>query len=89
MKRKQFTEAQISEILSEAEKGEKLVNICRRFEISPTSFYRWRDARVKNAPNVGALEYQRLAEEHTCLKRMYAELALRYNLLSESRRKFG
>lgn len=89
VKRKQFTDAQINEILEEAEKGTKLVEICRKFSVSPTSFYRWRESRIKNAPNVGGLEYQRLAEEHSCLKRMYGELALRYNLLSENRRKIS
>ncbi|WP_419186643.1 transposase [Comamonas testosteroni] len=86
VKRKQFTDAQIREILAEVERGGRLVDTCRKFSISPTSYYRWRDARLKNAPSVGALEYQRLAEEHARLKRMYGELALRYNMLSEARR---
>ncbi|WP_080747419.1 MULTISPECIES: transposase [Comamonas] len=86
VKRKQFTEAQIREILTEVEQGGRLVDTCRKFGFSPTSYYRWRDARLKSAAGVGVLEYQRLAEEHSRLKRMYGELALRYNMLSEARR---
>ena len=42
MKRKQFTEEQITGILKNAEAGGKNQDVCRRHGISEQTFYTWR-----------------------------------------------
>ena len=42
MKRKRFTEEQISGILEESEAGAENKELCRKHGISEQTFYRWR-----------------------------------------------
>ena len=42
MKDKRFTEEQIIRILLEAKSGWSVVDICRKYNCSEQSFYRWR-----------------------------------------------
>jgi putative transposase len=42
MRRSRFSEEQIIGILSEYEAGAKLAELCRRHNVSPTTFYKWR-----------------------------------------------
>jgi transposase-like protein len=87
VKRKRFTAAEISTILAEVDQGKGLVKTCKKFGISPTTYYRWRDEREESSSKVGLfLKYQELAQECACLKQMYAELALRHQRLSEALR---
>lgn len=41
MKRRRFTKDQIAQILREYDAGRRVGDICRDYEISNTTFYRW------------------------------------------------
>ncbi|HEU5406142.1 MAG TPA: transposase, partial [Nitrospira sp.] len=42
MRRSKFTEEQISMALRQAEVGTPVTDICRKLEITETTFYRWK-----------------------------------------------
>ncbi len=75
MKRGQFSEEQIIGILREAEAGQKVGDICRRYGVSQSTFHRWRSA-------YGGLEVsqvrrlRQLEEENRRLKQIVADLTL-------------
>ena len=42
MRTSRFTDEQIIGIVREYEAGAKLTELCRRYNVSPTTFYKWR-----------------------------------------------
>ena len=72
MRTSRFTDEQIIGIVREYEAGAKLTELCRRHNISPTTFYKWRakygGMAVSDAKRLRALE-----EENRRLKQLLAE----------------
>ncbi len=80
MKKSRFTETQIVSILSEADAGMKVQDLCRKHGISPATYYKWKS----KYGGLSASELKRIKEleaENTKLKQMYAELSLENNAL--------
>ena len=75
MRTSRFTDEQIIGIVREYEAGAKLTELCRRHNISPTTFYKWRakygGMAVSDAKRLRALE-----EENRRLKQLLAESML-------------
>lgn len=88
MKRARFSEAQIIEVLKEAEAGSKVAELCRRHGISDATFYTWRS-------KYGGLEVsemrrlRQLEEENRRLKAIVADQALDLSALKEVLAKNG
>ena len=86
MKRKNYTEEQIINILKEAESGVPAKDLCRKHGISAASFYAWKrkygGMDVSEAKRLKALE-----EENRRLKKLVAEQALDNALLKEINEK--
>jgi putative transposase len=88
MKRARFSEAQIIEVLKEAEAGSKVAELCRRHGISDATFYTWRS-------KYGGLEVsemrrlRQLEEENRRLKAIVADQALDLRALKEVLAKNG
>ena len=88
MKRARFSEAQIIEVLKEAEAGSKVAELCRRHGISDATFYTWRS-------KYGGLEVsemrrlRQLEEENRRLKAIVADQALDLRALKEVFAKNG
>ena len=70
-----FTDEQIIGIVREYEAGAKLAELCRRHNVSPTTFYKWRakygGMAVSDAKRLKALE-----DENRRLKQLLAEAML-------------
>ena len=80
MKRSRFTETQIISILSEADAGMQIKELCRKHGISDATYYNWKS----KYGGMSASELKRLREieqENAKLKRMYADLAAAKDLL--------
>ena len=75
MKPSKFNEAQIIDILREAEAGAKTADLCRRHGISNSTFCAWKakfgGMEVSDAKRLKALE-----DENAKLKRLLAEALL-------------
>ena len=73
---KRMTESQIVAILKEAEAGMPVKDLCRKYGIGNSTFYKWREKYGgMEASDVRCLK--ELEEENRRLKQMYAELSLK------------
>jgi putative transposase len=83
MRPTKFTEEQIVSALRQAEAGTPVIDICRKMEITETTFYRWR----KKYQGLGVSELRelrQLRDENRKLKQLVADLTLDKQILRES-----
>ena len=86
MRKSRFTEAQIVAALRQAEGGVPVADICRKLEVTETTFYRWK--RQYAGLGLSELrELRQLREENRKLKQVVADLTLDKQILRESLRK--
>jgi len=72
--------------LRQAEAGTPVAEICRKLEVTETTFYRWR--KKYGGLGVSELrELKQLKEENRKLKQLVADLSLDKSLLQEALRK--
>ena len=86
MKRKRFTEEQITYALKQAESGTPVAEICRRLQVTEQSFYRWK----RKYAGMGVAELRRLKQlekENRELKKLVAELSLDKQMLQDVLKK--
>ena len=86
MKRKRFTEEQISYALRQAESGTPVPEVCRKLGITPQTFYRWK----RKFDGMGVAELRRLKqleEENRKLKQLVADLSLDKKMLQDVLKK--
>ena len=82
MKKSRFTETQIVSILKEADAGQPLNELCRKYGISSGTYYNWK-------AKYGGLDVSELKRMKTLegelgqLKRLYADLALENRALKD------
>ena len=77
MRKSRFTEAQIIAALRQAEGGVPVAELCRKLEVTETTFYRWK----RQYAGLGVSE---LREENRKLKQVVADLTLDKQILRES-----
>ena len=82
MKKSQFSEQKILKILNEAEAGASVEDVCRRYGISPSTFYRWK-AKYGGMEASDIRRLKELEEENRRLKQMYADLSLDHEVLKD------
>ncbi len=82
MARKRYTEEQIVNILKEAAAGAKTEEICRKYGVSPNTFYAWRTKFAgMEVPDIKKM--RTLEDENRKLKHMVAEQALEIRAIKE------
>jgi len=82
MKRKRFSEEQITFALRQAESGAPVEEVIRRLGVSEATFYRWK----KKYAGLGVAEIRRLKqleEENRKLKQLVADLSLDKRMLQD------
>ena len=75
MKKTQFTEEQIINVLRLAEAGQKVGDICRAHGVSEGTFYRWK-AKYGGMDVNQLRRLQHLEDENRRLKHLVADLTL-------------
>jgi len=83
MKKSRFSESQIISVIQRNERGEKVKDLCREFEISAATFYIWKTKYGGLSVN----QLKRLKElepENARLKSMCAELSLVHHALKDA-----
>ena len=75
MKGKRFSEDRIIGILKEAETGVKAIDLCRKYGISETTFYKWK-AKFGGMSISDARRLKALEDENRRLKQIVADQSL-------------
>ncbi|MCB0482690.1 MAG: transposase [Flavobacteriales bacterium] len=83
MKRSKFSERQIIEAIKGQEKGRDVKEICRELGISGPTFYTWRQ-KYGGMEVSQVKKYKELEQEHSRLKKMYAELSLLHHAFKDA-----
>jgi len=82
MKGKRFKEEQIIRILQEAEAGLAVSDVCRKYNCSEQSFYRWK-AKFGGMDVSEAKRLKELERENVELKKIVAEQTLDIRMLKD------
>ena len=82
MKKSRFSPNQRLAILAKHESGQAVDEICREHQISPATFYKWKKD-ASDEQDGEKRELKKLKAENARLKKLYAELRIDYDILSE------
>jgi putative transposase len=86
MRKSKFTEEQIASIVTQAQAGVPIEELCRKYGVSTQTFYRWRAKYAGLTPSE-LRRMQELEEENRRLKRVVADLTLDKQILQDVLRK--
>lgn len=82
MRKSRFSESQIVKILKEVEAGRTAADVCREYEISPATYYKWK-SKYGGMEASDIKRLKELEEENRRLKQMYAELCLEHQIVKD------
>src|SRR5438105_1289052 len=85
MRKSKYTEEQIAMALRQADAGTAVADICRKLQVTETTFYRWK----KKLGGLGVPELRdlrQLRDENRKLKQVVADLTLDKHITSSTRR---
>ena len=86
MKKSKFSDAQIINILKQADSGVPVAELCREHGISAATFYKWRSKF--GGMDASLMSYvKQLEEENRRLKKMYAEEKIKADIVSDALKK--
>lgn len=83
MKTSRFSDSQILAILKQAEDGVPVTELCREHGMSSATFYKWR-AKFGGMDASLMARMKELEKENARLKKMYADVQLRHDVLQEA-----
>ncbi|MEO1413577.1 MAG: transposase, partial [Bacteroidota bacterium] len=82
MRKSKFSEPQRLAILAKYDAGQSVEDICREHQISPATFYKWKKEVADNEDETKR-KIKQLELENKRLKKMYSELSIDHEILSE------
>ncbi len=82
MKKSKVSEGKIFEMLKEAEAGISIDDICRKYSISRSAYYKFRSKYGGMEPT-DLKRLRQLEDENRRLKHMYADLSLDHKILKD------
>ena len=82
MRKSSFNESERLAILAEQDAGQSVEAICRKHQISPATFFKWKKAAAIDQDE-DKRRVKELEEENTRLKKMYADLSLDHRVLKD------
>jgi len=83
MKKSRFTDSQVLAILKQAEKGVPVPELCREHGMSSALFYKWR-SKYGGMDASMMSRLKELEQENSRLKRMYADVQLKYEAVRDA-----
>ena len=82
MKKSKISEVKIFEILKEAETGISIDDLCRKYAISRSAYYKFR-SKFGGMDLSDLKKLRQLEDENRKLKHMYADLSLEHMVLKD------
>lgn len=82
MSKSKWTETQIIGLIKEAEAGVPVPELCRQHGVGQSTFYQWR-SKYGGLEASDVRRLKELEDENRRLKKMFADLSLRHQLLEE------
>jgi putative transposase len=82
MKQKRHSTEEIIRILREADSGKAVESVCREYNVTATSFYRWKK-KYGGMELQDARRYRELEKENGELKKIVADQMLKIRVLEE------
>ena len=82
MRKSKFSEAQRLAILAKADAGQSTESICREYQISAATFYKWKK-QLADEQDEDKRRLKQLEEENARLKKMFAELSIDHSILQQ------
>lgn len=82
MRKGKYSKKERMAIVAKQDAGQSVESICREYQISPATFYNWKKALAEDADE-DKRRVKELERENARLKKMYAELSVNHEILSE------
>jgi putative transposase len=82
MRKRRFTDEQIVSLLRQGDAGGPIAELCRKHEITSTTYFRWK-RRYGGMEVNEAKRLRKVEEENRRLKRLVADQAVNIQLLNE------
>ena len=82
MRKSTFTASERVSIVGEQSSGKNVEQICREHQISPATFYKWKEQQQTEADE-NKRRLDQLEKENKRLKKMYSELSIDHEILKE------
>ena len=82
MKKSRYSETERLRILAKLDSGTSIDDLCREYQISAATLYKWRKEQV-DMQDEAKRQLKQLETENARLKKMYADLSMDHEILKE------
>lgn len=82
MKKSRYSETERLRILAKLDSGTSIDDLCREYQISAATLYKWRKEQV-DMQDEAKRQFKQLETENARLKKMYADLSMDHEILKE------